>query len=365
MIPILSKIKFFKIKEFGRTFFGPWPIYPLQITIAFVMASSLAGIKVAQSQHLLFLEYWSHEIVPTLIFVASVFLILTAAKKIMALLISKFSRQISYFFVITISGILFQVVQNIYIDTTQRASALLTIRNIMALFILSALFGYNYKKLEMEIAQKSQALLQLEAQRELIIEADEKARREVANFLHDNVQANLVVLAVELRKIAAIVDPPHRQEINSVIEEIDDLRALDVRSASRKLSPDIATIGLAATLEELSLEYREALDISLEVSAAPIPHNLGLCLYRITEQALLNAALHGQASRCSVKVIRDSNNDFVLTVTNDGLPVPEYRTSGTGSAVIESWVQKFHGRWTLQSNSGETLLKAKFPETSR
>ena len=183
----------------------------------------------------------------------------------------------------------------------------------------------------------------------------------MANFLHDNVQANLVVLAVELRKIAAIVDPPHSQEINSVIEEIDDLRALDVRLASRKLSPDIATIGLAATLEELSLEYREALDISLDVSAAPVPNNLGLCLYRITEQALLNAALHGQASKCSVKVIQDSNNELVLSVTNDGLPVPEYRTSGTGSAVIESWVQKFHGSWTLQSSSGETLLRAKFP----
>ena len=343
---------------------GPWPIYPLQITIAFIMASSLAGIKVAQSQNLLFLEYWSHEIIPTLIFVASVFLILTAAKKIMALLISIFSKQIAYLLVITVSGILFQIIQNIYIVTTPRASALLTIRNIMALFILSALFGYNYKKLEMEIAQTNEALELLEEQRELVMAADEKARREVANFLHDNVQANLVVLAVELRKIAAVVDPPHSQEINSVIEEIDDLRALDVRSASRRLSPDIATIGLTATLEELFLEYREALEISVDIKAAFIPNGLGLCIYRITEQALLNAALHGKATQCSVKVTQDSNKDFVLTVSNNGLPLPNDRSSGSGTAVIESWVRKLDGSWSLESSSVETLLTAKFPEPS-
>ena len=110
----MKKIKALSPKDLGRSLFLPWPIYPLQITVAFIMASSLAGIKVAQSKNLMFLEYWSHEIIPTLIFVASVFLILTAAKKITAMLIPKFSPQIIYLLVMTLSGILFQVIQNVY-----------------------------------------------------------------------------------------------------------------------------------------------------------------------------------------------------------------------------------------------------------
>ena len=361
MIPILTKIKTFSPRNLRKSFFGPWPIYPLQITIAFIMASSLAGIKVAQSQHLLFLDYWSHEIGPTLVFVASVFLILTTAKKIMALLISKFSKQASYMFVITVSGILFQIVQNLYIDTTPRATVLLTIRNVLALFILSALFGNNYKKLELEIAQKSHALLQLEAQRELIIEADEKARREVANFLHDNVQANLVVLAIELRKISATIEPPRNNEINSVIDEIDDLRALDIRLASRKLSPDIAAIGLAATLDELFLEYRNAMEISLTIETLSIPNDVALGLYRIVEQALLNAAVHGNAQTCQVAIFTDLDSKLTLTISNDGTPLSSARVNGTGTALIESWAQKLKGSWSLESTSGKTVLTTTVP----
>lgn len=361
MIPILTKASAFSLKGLGQSFFGPWPIYPLQITVAFIMASSLAGIKVAQAQNLMFLEYWSHEIVPTLIFMASVFLILTAAKKITALLISKFSPQIIYLFVMTLSGILFQVIQNVYIHTTQRAFVLLTIRNIMALFILSALFGYNYKKLELEIAQKSQALLQLETQREQIIEADEKARREVANFLHDNVQANLVVLAIELRKISANIESPHSNEINSVIDEIDDLRALDIRLASRKLSPDIAAIGLTATLEELFLEYRNAMEISMTFEATGIPNETALGVYRITEQALLNAAIHGNAGSCQIAINGDVEGNLLLKISNDGIPLSASRVNGTGTALIESWVQKLNGSWGLESANGNTVLTATVP----
>ena len=365
MFPMAMKTRFSSNLKSFKDLLGPWPIYPLPITLTFALASQFAVTKVLESQASRLYEIWFKELPSTLFYATTLYLTLISYEWFFNRF--KFDRSglKKYLFSLVIVGITFELIHQIFVDNSNRQIITYFIRNFIALVILCGIFGKNSQMLETEIAQKSEALDLLEEQRELIIEADEKARREVANFLHDNVQANLVVLAVELRKIAAIVDPPHRQEINSVIEEIDDLRALDVRSASRKLSPDIATIGLTATLEELFLEYREALDISLDISATPIPNNLGLGLYRITEQALLNAALHGQASKCSVKVIRDSNNDLVLTVTNNGLPVPEYRTSGTGSAVIESWVQKFHGRWTLQSNSGETLLKAKFPVTSR
>lgn len=364
MSQLLTKIKATDLRGLAKSLFDPWPIYPLQITIAFVMASSLAGIKVAQSQNLLFLEYWSREIVPTLVFVASVFLILSGAKKAKAWLSSRISERKSYLLVVTLSGILFQLVQNIYIDTDPRASALLTLRNIAAVLILSALLGHNYKRLELEIEQKSQALLQLESQREFIIEADEKARREVANFLHDNVQANLVILAIELRKISATTEPPYNNQLNSVIDEIDDLRTLDIRLASRKLSPDIAAIGLAATLQELFLEYRNAMEITLKIDAPSLPSDLALGVYRIVEQALLNAAIHGKAHTCQIAIELDIDRKLSLKISNDGVPLSASRVNGTGTALIESWVQKLQGSWKLESTGGKTVLSANLPTQS-
>ena len=364
MSQILTKIKATDLKGLAKSLFDPWPIYPLQITIAFAMASSLAGIKVAQSQNLLFLEYWSREIVPTLVFISSVFLILSAAKKAKLWLSSRISERKSYLLVVILSGILFQLVQNLYIDTDPRASALLILRNIAAVLILSALLGHNYKRLELEIEQKSNALLQLESQREFIIEADEKARREVANFLHDNVQANLVILAIELRKISAATEPPHNNQLNSVIDEIDDLRTLDIRLASRKLSPDIAAIGLAATLQELFLEYRNAMEISLKIETLSIPNELALGLYRIVEQALLNAAIHGKAHACQVAISKNLSGRLILTISNDGTPLTKSRVNGTGTALIESWVQKLKGNWSLESANGKTVLTASVPISS-
>ena len=363
MFPTAMKTRFNPSLKFIKDLVGPWPIYPLPITITFALASQYAVTKVLDSEDAVLFRIWFKELPNTLFYGTILYLTLISLEWFFNRIKFDRSEFKKYLFSLLLTGITFELIHQIFVDNSTRQISTYFIRNSIALVILCGIFGKNSQLLQTEIAEKSEALDLLEEQRELIIEADEKARREVANFLHDNVQANLVVLAIELRKIAAIVDPPHNQEINSVIEEIDDLRSLDVRQASRKLSPDIATIGIAATLEELSLEYREALDISIEVASPNIPNDLALGIYRITEQALLNAALHGQATRCSVKVISNTNYDAVLTVTNNGLPVPEYRTSGTGSAVIESWVQKFQGRWTLQSNSGETVLTAIFPST--
>ena len=146
-----------------------------------------------------------------------------------------------------------------------------------------------------------------------------------------------------------------------MIDEIDDLRALDIRLASRKLSPDIAAIGLTATLEELFFEYRNAMEISLKIETISIPNDLALGFYRIVEQALLNAAVHGKAQTCQVAISKDLGGRLILTISNDGAPLSTSRVNGTGTALIESWVQKLKGNWSLESANGKTILTASVP----
>jgi signal transduction histidine kinase len=365
MFQMAMKTRFNPNLKSLKDLIGPWPIYPLPLALLFFAASQFAASKVLQNEDSRLFKIWFKEMPSSLFYGVICYLTLICVKWLFERVKSERSPLTRYLVLLAIAGCAFELIHQIFIDSPPMQIFSFSLRNTLALVILCGIFGKNSQRLEIEIVEKSEALVLLEEQRELFIEADEKVRREIANFLHDNVQANLVVLAVELRKIATVVDHPHNQEINSVIEEIDDLRALDVRLASRKLSPDIATIGLAATLEELFLEYRKALDISLTVQTTYIPNDLGLGVYRITEQALLNASVHGQASKCSVKLAQDPNNDFVLSVTNNGLPLPANRSSGSGTAVIESWVRKFHGSWSLESNSGETLLRVKFPVTTQ
>jgi len=358
------KTKFNPTLKSLKDLLGPWRIYPLPLALMLFAANQFAVTRVLQNEDSRFYKIWFKGLPSSLLYGVICYLTLICFKWLFERVKSERSPLTRHLVSLAIAGCALELIHQIFIDNTPKQIFSFCLRNTFALVILGGILGKNSQRLEIEIVKKSEAFALVEEQRELFIEADEKVRREVANFLHDNVQTNLVVLAVELRKIAAVVDPPHNQEINSVIEEIDDLRALDVRLASRKLSPDIATIGLAATLEELFLEYRKTLDISLNVKSTYIPNDLGLGVYRIIEQALLNASVHGQASKCSVKLIQNSNNDFVLSVTNNGLPLPNNRSSGSGTAVIESWVRKLHGSWSLESNSGETLLRAKFPTTT-
>lgn len=235
------------------------------------------------------------------------------------------------------------------------------VRLFVTTFLLSILVG-NYRKWVAAELFKSLGLVEnLEQQRKLLIDADEKARREIADLLHDSVQSKLVVVATKLNQISKRAPAAVADDLQPLLIDIETLRSLDVRNASRALSPDLAVLGLKNCLEDLGNVYADTMAVTFQFDGLSdgAESELGLAIYRICEQGLLNALAHGNANNCAVK-LWSSQGLLNLEIVNDGLPIPNQTQSAKGSAIIAAWVASFGGSWSLTNlDDGHVSLIAR------
>lgn len=235
------------------------------------------------------------------------------------------------------------------------------IRSLAALIVVHSLAGVLTRRYTAIAQMAQESLAEVERQQRLIVEADERARREVADFLHDRVQADLLVLALEVRRAAESLGPEDAARLAPTIAALERLRSEDVRGAGRRLSPDLDAIGLDTALAELAASWRGALAVTVNwgpgtqasLVGPEVPPELPRAAYRIVEQALLNAVAHGRAGSCRVDIRRVGNppgGAVEIDVVDDGsgLPTPIPRP-GSGWAVIEAWTSITGGSWSVAS----------------
>lgn len=245
-------------------------------------------------------------------------------------------------------------------------------RGTISIGALHAVLGVSDARLVAQIHRTERALEEVRTQRRFIIESEERARNAVARFLHDQVQASLVAITLQLRAISGRTPEPSSSELGSIVEALEELRGVDVRSASRRLSPDLSAIGLEQALTEClsaysdSMQIRVHLDVSLREWSLPREglNRQSLATYRIVEQAVLNAAVHGRARNVRVDITRE-HNLVELSITDDGVGLaPGGVIPGSGLRVIGAWVESIGGEWRLSpGQEGGTLLHATFPIT--
>ena len=239
------------------------------------------------------------------------------------------------------------------------------LRFMVMLGIVMAVSGAVVARLREQIQATNQALQLVRDQQMLMLEADEAARRQVAALLHDRVQAGLIAACLELQMIAQRQSPEEQQHLRVVIDRLEELRALDVRRAARALSPSLEDVDLQSALEELAAQYEPSVDTSVHVDnaiedrRADLGPEIPLAVYRIVEQALLNAVTHGQAQRVDIDVSM-SRDHLVITVRDDGQGISSATQGpGLGSAVFETWTRELNGSWSLDSaHDGGAVLTA-------
>jgi signal transduction histidine kinase len=149
-------------------------------------------------------------------------------------------------------------------------------------------------------------------------------------------------------------------EFTSVISELEKIRGIDIRTASRALSPDIRSVGLAQCLLELSSTYSDTMAVTFEFSdlSDEVEALSGLAVYRICEQGLLNALTHGAAKNCAVR-LRVEDNRVHVVIDNDGAKLQGASRSASGSAIIDAWVSSFSGTWSLR-DLGASEVNSKY-----
>lgn len=219
--------------------------------------------------------------------------------------------------------------------------------------VLHVIIGVSLEAVSRARDEAQTALRQLRQQRQLVVEADERARREVAAFLHDQVQANLLVVAMQVRAASMNATGEAAGTLDDVIRELERIRTDDIRGAGRRLSPDLEAVGLDSALTDLAASWRTAMRVSVRFDerAHQLLHREGAsldvltALYRTVEQALLNSAAHGQATEVAITIDAGVNSDIALRVVDNGKGLTGV-VPGSGTALIDAWMATVHGNWS-------------------
>ena len=242
------------------------------------------------------------------------------------------------------------------------------LRVFLIVWLISAVIGTVLERIQREADAAQAALQTIVTQRRLLLESEERVRGQVAAYLHARVQTDLVAIGLWIRAAVDLERGEMMREIDASLADLERVRADEVRAASRRLSPHLARVSFDTALGDLAAAYRPGMNVTVAVSDTATSR-LRACnitvatgLYRICEQGLLNAAVHGHATECVIQISLDSNDQFALTLQDSGIGLPLSPIEpGLGSTVISAWTDMLNGRWTLTPTAIGATLTAVIP----
>ncbi len=179
-----------------------------------------------------------------------------------------------------------------------------------------------------------------------LIIAQEDERRRVARELHDGLNQELAALSVELGMFRSQL-PPELAKLNEQLGGLQSLASKlidDARSLSRELHPSVLEhLGLEAALSAHCAEFRKQAGIQLNLSVTDLPEEIdrevSLCLYRVVQEALRNAARHAGASEILVK-LAGNGGGVELQIVDDGSGFDVARAANDGRLGLVSMEER-------------------------
>jgi PAS domain S-box-containing protein len=205
-----------------------------------------------------------------------------------------------------------------------------------------------------------------------LIASQEAERTRIARDLHDGVCQDLAAITVDvshLRKHHGAIQSAEVQEVLLSVER----RSADVAEALRLLShglhPSVLQhIGLVAALQahcaEVERQHRVQVKFFADGNVEPASRAVAVSLFRITQEALRNAARHGRARHATVSLAR-TTRELSLTVTDDGRgfdATAARRNDGIGLVSIEERARLVQGQATIRSQPGNgTTITVRVP----
>jgi PAS domain S-box-containing protein len=200
----------------------------------------------------------------------------------------------------------------------------------------------------------------------MLIEAQEKERTRIARELHDDISQRLAMLAVELEQVQN--DPSEIQqrvsELRKQTAEISD----GVQALSHDLhSSQLEYLGAVAVMKSWCRKFGERQGMQIDFSQdvrSTLPQELGLCLFRVLQEALHNAAKHSGVKRMEVQ-LHEESDEIHLTIRDlgKGFDVEGARTGlGLGLTRMKERVRAVNGKIAIESKPmGGTTIHVRVP----
>jgi PAS domain S-box-containing protein len=203
-----------------------------------------------------------------------------------------------------------------------------------------------------------------------LVEAQEKERARIARELHDDINQKLAMLSLELEQLQENSSEiqPRVKELRRQIDELSN----DVQALSHELhSSKLEYLGVVAGIRSWCKESGERKKIEIEFRSdvsSTLPFDVGLCLFRVLQEAVHNAVKHSGVKRIEIQlredpsrihlVIRDLGGGFDIEAASQG--------KGLGLTSMRERVRLVNGTIAIESKPmGGTTIHVCVPFTSK
>jgi PAS domain S-box-containing protein len=183
----------------------------------------------------------------------------------------------------------------------------------------SRMLGVNLDVTERKLAEEA-----LAGMTRKLIEAQEQDRARIGRDLHDDINQQLALLAVEidqLRRDPRLSSAKIKTRLTEVRNHIHTV-ANDVQSISHQLhAPQLELLGIVGATRSFCREFAARQKVTIDFTHDDVPeivaHEVSLCLFRVLQEALHNAVKHSNVHHYEVR-LGCTANELHLTVSDRG-----------------------------------------------
>ena len=249
-------------------------------------------------------------------------------------------------------------------------NAVIALGTYLVVIGLFAMMLSLHREMEERVRQRTVALTDEMTERtrleKEILEIGERERRAIGHDLHDGLGQHLTATALAAEVLRerlqnGTAQPGEARRIVELVEHaIDQSRNL----AKGLLLAEVAHDSLLAMLHELAVSTRDQLRVACVFEGPDrivLPDNSSAShLYRITQEAVRNAARHGRARRIDI-ALSVQPDGLLLSVTDDGvgLSVDQRRPGpGMGLRIMAHRAAMIGAQFTIETpaNGGTRVL---------
>ena len=202
-----------------------------------------------------------------------------------------------------------------------------------------------------------------------LIHAQEAARIALSRDLHDDICQDIVGIAMSINTVlqsSGEIQHPENQNALTKLHRWTLGIADHVRRISHELHPaTLQLLGLVPAVKAhcLEVETRHQVRITVHITGdmKNIHPNTALCLFRVAQEGLRNAAMHGGARHIEVSLSRFVD-DIALAIRDDGrgfdVEATRRDSTGLGLVIMEERVRATGGEvmtWS-EPGAGTTVL---------
>lgn len=178
--------------------------------------------------------------------------------------------------------------------------------------------------------QNAQLYQRLEAEKQRLIETDEKARRELARDLHDGPTQNIAAIAMRIGFARTLIeqDPERARQELLKVESLAKKTSAEIRGMLFTLRPLVLEAqGLGPAVDALLRRYSESEGVEMRLIGAEngglLNKQAQVVAFAVIEEALNNARKYSQASLIEVR-FRHDDGLFVASIHDNGVGFDTY-----------------------------------------